>query len=121
MFQDTNFQEQVITRIDVLAEKLGVAAEQIWSAYLLEAKLICLDFVIMLVLTIPITLLAAWCIKKYSDCEYKKEDMWMGCCIATGGTALIGIIISVVLAFMALHAWVNPEYWAFSHIIAVVR
>ena len=117
MFQDTNFQEQVISRIDVLAEKLGVAAEQLWTSYLLEAKLVCLDFIIIVLVTIPTVAVAIWCLKKLNACEYKNEDWWMGWTMVTVLCAIIAVIATIVMGFLALHALINPEYWAFNHIM----
>jgi len=123
-------QDEVLSRLDALALKLGVAGEHLWEVMVQRAYLEWIDVVSLVFLLIAVFVLR-YLVAKSSDeyfpveatCynEWKRAE-WRVFIWVLAGVAAIGLSISVaVQSTQAIQASLSPEYWALTHIFNLAQ
>ena len=117
--------QEVLSRVDALAAKLGIAAQHVWEIYVQQAKVEAIRDVIttVLFLLIAFGLFKAipffWGLKQKAASVDRYEDGagWAAAAIISG--VLILPAVGLVLGFLysAVGEWINPQYWAFQHLV----
>lgn len=121
--QSSNFQA-VLSRVDQLSAKLGVAAGHIWGFYVrqayVEATTDAIAAIVAAVLSyISLRLAISWGKKQEQSIRY---SVGYGCAAATAGFVAIGFAITAfVNLYFGLQAIMNPQFWAFQQLISDLR
>ena len=108
------FVQELFTRLNTLAAKLGVTAEHLWAVLLKQARIevisgLCLAGISIAVLIVGLLGLR-WSCRNWDD--YKREDTAVGIGIASGIVIIGGLIATCVNLYNTITPWLNPEFWA---------
>jgi formate-dependent nitrite reductase membrane component NrfD len=113
---------ELLKRIEVLAEKLGVTADHLWSVMLRQAQIETWMMASSLLLGIVGLALVVPMLKRAIHYDKKHEN---GLAFVSGagavliGIASIGFVMTAVVNLPTLIA--NPEYWALKDLLSKVR
>jgi hypothetical protein len=116
---------EVLTRLDVLAEKLGVAAGQIWQIYVAQAKVEGIKYLASGVVGLLPLAIYLYFAKRFwvwdLDAGFNKKgsggifaSLATMIALMSGGSALINL-------FASLTPLLNPQYWAFQQIVSQLK
>ena len=118
-------QEEILTRLDSLAEKLGVAAQELFAIYVRQAPLEFVDVVANGIILLVVFFVLKYVVKIFTAALEKDEE---GKLI---GAAVIGVIASIFLIAtifvliaetqQAVKAVLNPEFYAITHLGQLLR
>ena len=114
-------QEEILTRIDALAEKLGVAAQELFAIYVRQAPLEFVDVAAVAVVLIIIGLLFKYSLSKMIKEEQFDDSGWW---IVTGVTCValfIFVAVEIGETAQAIKAVLNPEYYAITHLSELIK
>lgn len=111
--------EEILKRLDALAEKLGVAASYIFKLYVQQAKVeIIQDFT---VLGIAVMLIYA-SVKAMRHGFNSQEDSDIPYIVCGGLGCIVAAIMIITFLFSDVWSAVfNPEFWAFHQILHDLR
>ncbi len=117
--------EEVMTRIDALATKLGVTAEYLFGVYVKQAYIEFISYMsyyfLYAIFMTGVVIFGKYCIKKFNSEDFNIDSstgiplivafilICVGSCIWTGIS--ISYIRDILLCYF------NPEYWAFVRIL----
>jgi len=111
-------QEEILTRLDSLAEKLGVAAHELFAIYVRQAPLEFVDvagFVVTLAILFPVfKFLMGKLTAQKSD--HLDNPGWFLAAAAIFIALVVVGIATIDETSQATKAVLNPEYYAFSHL-----
>ena len=112
----------VLSRVDALAGKLGIAAQHLWEIYILQARVEALRDLLLAGVYIAISivliriaipkLLQAW----NKEREYDRHPAYIALSCVAGLVAAIFLCLSISYSYQAIGEWFNPQYWAFQHL-----
>lgn len=118
-------QEEILTRLDILAEKLGVAAHEMFAIYMRQAPLEFVDVAANGIILVATIFVLKYALKVFKAAFEKDEDSGM---ISAGTIVAVASIALVVASFIlvdeiqeATKAVLNPEYYALTHIGQLLR
>ncbi len=116
--------EQVMTRIDVLAAKLGVTAEYLFGIYVKQAYINSMvgisGTVIVFVLLLGMIPVSMWLCKKIKNKEICSD--WHSAWAAPGGILLFIFLLSLAFGLNGIvSGFVNPEHYAFKEILKSIK
>ena len=113
-------QEEILQRLDAFAEKLGVAAPQLWEILLRQVQIEAITNLVALVVLTAILISSyyavRWGLKKDAEPSYYGEAGAHA--VVIGG--IVGIISLVAIPFVATYAmlyFLNPEFYAFQSLL----
>jgi hypothetical protein len=120
-----NLSKEVLSRLDAIAAKLGVAANVLWAAYLRQARVEgisdALTALLLLALGIGFWRLAKW---TWSIGQKQKE-------YDRGGWQIATVLIAISAPFLifptgyylycAFSELYNPQFWAISQILQQLK
>lgn len=121
--------EEVMTRLDVLATKLGVTAEYLFGVYVKQAHIVLFNNILWyLFVCVFLTSLGLWLkynlkhmtVKRLDDCNPRA----IACLVllVITGTTVIGTFIGVASSLQnTLTCYYNPEYFAFTKILRHIK
>jgi len=120
---------EILSRLDALAAKLGVTVQFIWSVLLQQAKVVAITDLTAAVFTGTVACICCYklytLIKEEAEKDARLLSGWQG---AAGARAMIfslGLIAGLIAFFTALPAAItplfNPQYWALSQILNVIK
>ena len=126
----TENMEQILTRIDTLASKLGVTAEYLFGIYVKQAYIEFASYISYYVLygvfVIGTIIWGKYCFKRFTSEDFDTDRN--GRDIATLISFIIvcvGCVVwgSVSISFIreTLMCYFNPEYFAFNKILRTIR
>lgn len=101
-------QQEILTRIDRLAEKLGVTAEYLWPHLVRYEVAVGISFIIATVVTTVITGFLWWIFFKWNE-----EMVGLGAFIGT----IIAVILMLFSITMGIPAIIAPEAAAFKGLL----
>lgn len=109
----TPLTSEILKRIDVLAEKLGVASGQLWSVMIAQARI---EGITMLIIAGVLALVAVGLARLVKRFWRSEDDDGV---IVVGGS--VGCVAASAIAFGyaigSLTPLLNPQYWALQEII----
>lgn len=111
--QANNFQ-QVLSRVDQLAAKLGVAAGYIWTIYVRQARVEAITDGISALALAALAFAAVRLVIKWGK---EKDDEHDFAVAGLAGVVVFATISASVLVYTALQAVLNPQYWAFQQMM----
>lgn len=111
---DTLLVQEGLKRLDALAAKLGVAANELWAALLAQAPLEWFDVLALLflcLLMVAFALFFAYNAKR-TDPPWSDSHIWPYICAISYTVAFLCMLMSVAEAVEAAKATANPAYYA---------
>jgi hypothetical protein len=124
-----DWKQEILKRLDVLAEKLGTTAQYLWSVLVKQGTIegisdIFVGVIFLIGLIIGIKLLK-FCIKEGPKHRSEKCNDWQGPYIFGSfvGTVMIiaGTIGFTTWIYYGLQALLNPEYYALQKLIELFK
>jgi len=114
----------ILQRIDALAAKIGTTAQHIWDVYVAQARVEAIrDTVFVVILLIVSSLLAYLSYRLFR--HGIKRDCYDDWPFITGAFSVIGsagaLIAALVISYGAIGELLNPQYWAFQHLMQDLR
>lgn len=110
--------EEILKRVDILADKLGVAANYVFKLYVAQARVIAVSGLIYLLVSLILGWLCYKTVNRHLDQPKQYRSDWTRwatyACITGFGFVVFFICF---LCSDALTAWINPQYWAFHQIL----
>lgn len=115
-------EEEILKRIDALAEKLGVASEHVWGVLVKQAVLEgAIGLSLWVIATVGLSLTARFVTKELLEMAKYKEDRLFGTVVP----AVFVFILVGIPGITLLSTWIgkiaNPEYYAFQEILSVFK
>ena len=114
----------ILQRIDALAAKIGTTAAHVWDVYVQQARVEAIRDTVSVVLLLIVSAFLAnlsYCLFRYGIREDNYDD-WP---YVTGGfAAAVSLALLIVLSstcYGAIGEWLNPQYWAFQHLMADLK
>lgn len=106
---------EILKRIDVLADKLGVAANYIFHLYVQQARVEAIQDSILLIIGVGLAVLSCIGFKRALS-QNIESYFWF---------SLFGSVLALFLIIIPLFALpteiFNPEYWAFREILSQLK
>jgi hypothetical protein len=112
--------EEILKRIDALADKLGVAASYIFKLYVQQARVEVLHDFAVLIVSGVITWVSIKAMQYFfADSDSDARIPFVIC-------GFLGTIVAAIMLidFMFSDVWtamMNPEFWAFHHIVRDIK
>ena len=110
-----------IEGLQMLAEKLGVTIDYLWSVLLKQAyvsAILDLLFVLLMVIMWAALIKSRGAIKKWLK---TMDDLEEGFICIFGSGFIIGVTVAaIIFIFTSTSALINPEYWALKEILSAV-
>ena len=119
---NTELTKELLSRLDALAAKLGIAADQLWAILVRQAHVemnvqFAVGLLAFLVLLAAAGLFVYGARRGWGDC-WDDEAV---------GSAFVGGLIAVLAFGIATFSWLdayciamNPEYWAFKELVKLL-
>jgi len=122
----TVLQDEVFTRLDILAAKLGVTATRLWDVLVAQASVSFIQHLLGAVFCLIVILAYAtwfrWALKKMGSLGEVFDSSDTGPIFFFGGLVALGASVALpIVVIESLTPLLNPEYWALQEIIAVFR
>lgn len=120
---DAPLKEEIFTRLDAIAEKLGVAAEHLWAIFTNQAMFEGISALLLILVSAIASILAArFSIRRRSLLEDKNDRELALWCLSF---SLIGLAVSAIM-FLTMGVEIftkimNPEYYAWLEIKDIIR
>ncbi len=114
----------ILQRIDALSAKIGTTAAHVWDVYVQQARVEAIRDTVFVVILLIVSSLLAYLSYRLSRHGIKRDcyDDWP---FITGTFAVIGsigaLIAALVISYGAIGELLNPQYWAFQHLMADLR
>ena len=113
--------EQVMTRIDALAVKLGVTAEYLFGVYVRQAYVEVMQFVTFFSVWFIVFVLTMLAFRKSMQVSWDNPTFW-NISVVIGGFASFVLGMIVLIESKGVFAcYFNPEYFAFSKLIGSIK
>jgi cytochrome bd-type quinol oxidase subunit 2 len=117
--------EELLKRLDVLAAKLGVTAQYLWTVLVkqahIEAAMDTFWAVVFIALLVSGVICLRWSIKKINDPDTYNEEGWIALSTFSGIVIFAGLILVPVFTSSAIAEHFNPEYWALEKILSALK
>jgi len=115
--------DEVLSRLDALALQLGVTVGQVFEILTHQASVLWIGAAFVFVIAVILTLLCLYSVKNHYKAELYSdtEAIWGISMIVTGAFSAIAFMWTFITSYQALMAFVNPEYWALRHILALLQ
>lgn len=121
----TNMQSELLRRLDALAAKLGTTAAHVWQVYVAQGRVEAVRDSIMVAMLAGVAIAMLLRAPQFcwrNRCEIKKKcqwdgDGWTALAVLSVGIALVCCIVAVYFGYSAAGEWLNPQYWAFQHLM----
>lgn len=110
---------EIMKRLDVLAEKLGVTAQYLWGVLIKQARVEAIEDTLLFVVFAVVAYIG---IKFFMDGFKEKynEDSNLGAMLAGGSIGTIAFVVSVCSFVDAITEWFNPAYFALHKVLEVI-
>lgn len=105
-------QKELFARLDVLAAKLGVAAQSLWQIYAQQARVALIeDYIIIVVCLLP-------CLGIYKVSKRSYYDEWTVVAVIISSIAMVIDFIGFMCAISEIiQIKLNVNYWILHHIL----
>ena len=110
------FREELFSRLDALAAKLGVGAEYLWEVLISQAGVRVIQNLMIIAFVLVCVVVWSVCFRHLVAQEDENHWGW-GPTILLGLLLVIGAVGAGVLAWELPGLILNPEYWAFQQIL----
>lgn len=114
--------------IDHLATKLSVPATQLWTILVQQARVEAIQTIVtdcVWLLFIAAYLVTWRRVERWVDAEQKTDKNAGGAgifwCFAAGAVSIVGLVLTVTSLNGIITALVNPQYYALSKVLDVVK
>ena len=114
-------QEEILTRLDALTEKLGVAAQELFAIYVRQAPLEFADVVGVVIGLAVVGLLFKYSLSRMAQEDQFDDSGWFMVVILSCIALLIFGVFVVAESTEAVKAVLNPEYYAITHLGQLLR
>lgn len=114
----------ILQRIDALSAKIGTTAAHMWDVYVQQARVEAIRDTVFVVLLLIVSYLLGYLSYRLFRHGIKRDnyDDWP---FITGTFSVIGsvgsLIAALVISYGAIGELLNPQYWAFQHLMADLR
>jgi hypothetical protein len=112
-----NLPQEVLSRLDLLAEKLGVASEYIWEILIKQSSINFYIALCTLILCVILEIIAARITAKSEEGLWGDTPAYFICCLFPG----IGIFASLGAIITNVGYFINPEYYALTKIMEIIK
>lgn len=113
--------EEILSRLDVFAAKLGVGVEHLWEIYVMQAHVAGWYHLILLLVG---TLLFYLGMRTKVEVYWEKEDCWTSYPTLEGikmiSFTVIGAWIFLYNIYRVITYFINPEYYAFNKLLNII-
>ena len=113
--------KELLSRLDALAAKLGIAADQLWAILVRQAHIEAnIDFglgLVTFVIFLAAVVVFVYGVKRGTKMNREQWDCASSVCTVLGG-GIIPFAFGIAVAFWldAYRIAMNPEYWAFKEL-----
>lgn len=118
---DEKLQQEIFSRLDAVAAKLGVAADQLWEILIKQAFIEGITSLIWAVILIGAAIIGWWgvCSKRFTWTSFDQEAPGPKFLFILAG---LGCTIAAPFALTsAIQYLLNPEYQAFQNLLTIIR
>lgn len=116
-----DLQKELLSRLDALAQKLGVGSQYLWTLYQRQVKVEIIQDVMILAATILISCVLA----RVAVWHLKSDDydlIWPIPVYIVGGIGELVLVLGSVFAISELLQLIfNPNLWVFSQILSQIK
>jgi hypothetical protein len=114
----------ILQRIDALSAKIGTTAAHVWDVYVQQARVEAIRDTVFVVLLLIVSYFLGYLSYRLFRHGIKRDcyDTWpyiTGTFAASGSAC--ALIYALVNSYSAIGEWINPQYWAFTHLMADLR
>ncbi len=130
---DKEVANEVLKRLDLLAEKLGIGVQQIFPLYVRQAYInSILAWVFIIVTTVTTYLVVSYAMNHYdynpsgeggkrpknpySIKQEGHEGVWNTIVCA----CIVLLFVSIIVLLWTGFDWLNPHYWAFKDVLTII-
>ncbi len=125
---DEKLQEELLTRLDLLAAKLGVTSEHLWGVLIKQARIEVIESILTLIVVVMGILACAYFWRKIIEFStFDGSDLRLG---GSVGSIALNIFFSGLLLILSIGAFMdimniptllfNPEYWALQKVLGAL-
>lgn len=107
---------EILKRIDLLAAKLGIAAEKLWEVLVAQARIDAIQSLIWAGVWIVLAGVMCYAFKQVMEWAAKDDD-WTPLMIGCGVAILILSVSAIALIVSSITPFFNPQYWAFQELM----
>lgn len=107
--------EEILQRVDVLAAKLGIAAQFIFSLYVKQAKIEAVQDIMLFIGGLILAYISHRLFIMVNKLDYDGNDGWV---FLMFGTGIIAFFLIIIPPFYVPTELLNPEYWAFKELLS---
>lgn len=127
---DVDMQAELLKRLDALSAKLGMGASKIWEFTVHQAYVEgCIDIVVLLcwyfLIGLPLALIGLHAYRQWKTSNetlsYRDPDWFIGMILFGGGGLTVFSVASSSYISNILTCFLNPQYWAFQHILSQLK
>jgi len=113
----------IVSRLNALADKLGIAAEHLWTILVAQAYNEGITLIICpLIVTLCILITFKLGHKKYRNCPATQdEEPYLFWTVGSGILLIMSTIISTIIIKEGILALMNPEYYAWQEIQSILK
>ena len=110
---------EVLAKLDILAQKIGVTIEQIWPWLVRQQYVEAIYYSVLAILGIIVSSIILITTIKYWE-KIFANDCEVGCVV--GNVLFIGFtFVFVIIATSAIPKIFNPEYWALKDLMGMIK
>lgn len=129
--QDNGLTQQILSRLDAIGAKLGVAAQAVWGFYLRQAKVEGLESLITGIIALLLLAVGIRFWQKVWDWDYgtprengygRENEHSEGPIICAYFCLLVALFIfGVIQVYSSFTPLMNPGYWAFQQLLSQMK
>lgn len=116
--------QEVLSRLDALAAKLGVAANHLWGVLVRQAYVDALGSLLFALIAAALTY-GFYRVVLYGRAEKWYDGYDTELAVVGTGVVGVGLVVCVVIALVQLVAGIqnvaNPEYFALRHVLGALK
>ena len=123
MIQTPETFDSLLSHVDSLAAKLGIAAQHLMEIYVRQAYVTAvLDFWLLTILSLVLWFgakrLIVFIINKLRDCDRYCDSAWIFGLIVTSLVTGVVAIFALCSLFESVSILMNPQYWAIQKLLS---
>jgi hypothetical protein len=119
-----NVDPEILKRLDTLAARLGVTADNLWAVLVKQASVQMWSVLLEIVLTGTLLCVLIWLCYRFA-CKAQSVgydgDGWVVAAMLTGVAAVVFAVILITDLTSLPTLLLNPRYWALKEILGVLK